>query len=273
MSENEIVKQTINYGFMNPKTMQEAKDLANDIKDEALLPDHYRGKPGAIIICAQISQELDIPLMQGLQGIAVINGRPGVYGDLMLAICRRSQPWEYFEESLDEATMTASCTVKRRHEPALTRTFSKKDAEMAGLWGGKDNWKKYPNRMLQHRARSFALRDCYTDVLHGLYLMDELNEGAIIDVIDCTDVTNKPGSPEVVQVTEQQLTALKEKIKAAQTDETKMCAVLKIDTLDSMTIEQFNVITNIVDKRLEKIAAATATDKKEESVKADNTVA
>jgi hypothetical protein len=49
------------------------------------------------------------------------------------------------------------------------------DAKRAGLLG-KDNWKNYPRRMLQMRARSWALRDCFSDVLLGMRLAEELQD-------------------------------------------------------------------------------------------------
>jgi hypothetical protein len=72
--------------------------------------------------------------------------------------------------------------VKRRGEPALTRTFSKADAERAGLWGKKNRdgsptpWVSYPNRMLTMRARAFALRDAFADVMKGLGIREELED-------------------------------------------------------------------------------------------------
>ena len=69
---------------------------------------------------------------------------------------------------------TAICMVLRsgRSEP-ITRTFSIDDAKRAGLWQKPGPWTDYPDRMLMMRARAFALRDAFPDVLMGLYLREE----------------------------------------------------------------------------------------------------
>jgi len=46
--------------------------------------------------------------------------------------------------------------------------FSMADAARAGLKGKSGPWQQYPQRMLQMRARGFALRDAFPDVLRGL---------------------------------------------------------------------------------------------------------
>ena len=47
------------------------------------------------------------------------------------------------------------------------------DAKRAGLWTKAGPWQTYPRRMLQMRARSFALRDAFPDVLKGLISVEE----------------------------------------------------------------------------------------------------
>ena len=69
----------------------------------------------------------------------------------------------------------AVCTLRRRGEArVIERRFSADDARRARLWGKPGPWSDYPQRMLQMRARAFALRDGFADVLGGLYLREEL---------------------------------------------------------------------------------------------------
>jgi hypothetical protein len=64
--------------------------------------------------------------------------------------------------------------VKRRGEPEQSRTFTDQDAEKAGLKGKPGPWTQYPKRMRQLRARAFALRDVFPDVLRGLPVAEEV---------------------------------------------------------------------------------------------------
>jgi hypothetical protein len=48
------------------------------------------------------------------------------------------------------------------------------DAKAAGLQGKQGPWTQYPKRMRQMRARAFALRDVFPDVLRGLPVAEEV---------------------------------------------------------------------------------------------------
>lgn len=137
--------------------------------------------PEAIFIAIQMGSEIGLSPMASLQSIAVINGRPAVWGDAMLAVCRSSGAFDEsaFVETLTGAgdELTASCTVRRQPRGnAITREFSVAKAKKAGLWGKSGPWTQYPERMLQMRARAFALRDTFTDVLRGFKCAEEMYE-------------------------------------------------------------------------------------------------
>ena len=141
--------------------------------------------PEKAVIAILSGAEVGLPPMQALQSIAVIGGRPSRYGDGALAVVRVSGRLESINERYEAATETASCTVKRKGERALTRTFSKADAVQAGLWGKKTKhgeptpWITYPKRMLQMRARAWAMRDAFADSLRGLGIAEE--QGDIVE--------------------------------------------------------------------------------------------
>lgn len=54
--------------------------------------------------------------------------------------------------------------------------FSVKDAKRAGLWGKSGPWSTYPDRMLTMRARSWALRDEFADILKGIIAAEEAQD-------------------------------------------------------------------------------------------------
>lgn len=122
--------------------------------------------------------EVGLSPMQALQRIAVVNGRPTIWGDGALALVQASGLAAFVSEVVSGDTpelWVASCTVLRRGErEVVTRTFSVEDAKRARLWGKAGPWSEYPQRMLQMRARAFTLRDAFADVLGGLYLHEEL---------------------------------------------------------------------------------------------------
>jgi hypothetical protein len=115
--------------------------------------------------------EIGLQPLQAMQNIAVINGRPSLWGDAVIALARSSPLCEYIIET--QTDIMATCRVKRRGEPEQERTFSMADAQAAGLKGKAGPWSQYPKRMMQMRARGFAIRDVFPDVLKGLAVAEE----------------------------------------------------------------------------------------------------
>lgn len=134
-------------------------------------------KPEQIVVALQMGFEIGLTPMAAIQNIAVINGRPMVWGDAPLAVCRASGLFDEskFTEKLksDGKVLSAECTVCRKGGNPVTRSFSMADADAAGLVAKGGPWKQYPKRMLQMRARSWALRDAFTDVLRGVHIREE----------------------------------------------------------------------------------------------------
>jgi hypothetical protein len=142
-------------------------------------PNAMRGKPGDCTLAVFLGAEIGLGPMAALQNVAVINGKPSVFGDAMLAVCMASpicdSVIEWVEGEGDNAV--AHCKAHRKGYPEPTlRSFSVHDAKKAGLWAKDGPWKTYPTRMLQMRARGFALRDTFPDVLRGLISREEAED-------------------------------------------------------------------------------------------------
>jgi hypothetical protein len=146
----------------------------------------------ACFVAMEMGLELGLPLMASLQNIAVVNGRPTLWGDSQLAVVRATGELEEFSEwyesdgkrlprnpSAFTDTTTAVCRVKRRGMEANESAFSVADAKRAGLWGREGTWSQYPARMMRFRARSFALRDQFGDALRGLLSTEEVGDIAV----------------------------------------------------------------------------------------------
>ena len=150
--------------------------MAEMLSKSQMVPKCYQGKPQDTLVAMMMGAELRLNPIQSLQNIAVINGKPSIYGDAMLALVQRHPVYGGHEESFDDATMTASCTVWRKGDEPHTQTFSQSDAKTALLWGKSGPWTQYPKRMLALRARGFALRNKFSDVLAGLISREEAED-------------------------------------------------------------------------------------------------
>lgn len=189
--KNEMaVPPSATRGFsLAPSSFQEAQEFARLIASSDMVPTDYKGKPGNVLVAVQMGAEVGLPPMQSLQNIAVINGRPCIWGDAAIALARVHPDFENIDESLDGSgeALTAVCHVKRRGQKAQMRTFSVEDAKRAKLWGKKGPWTDYPQRMLQMRARSWAIRDVFADALKGIALREEVMDAIDVPASSATD--------------------------------------------------------------------------------------
>ena len=167
-----------NRGFA-PTTLAEAVQFSEMLASSSMVPKAYQGKPQDVLVCVQWGYEMGLAPMQALQNIAVINGKPSVYGDAAMALVQASPVCEDVEEYFeDEGTPNpvAVCVAKRKGRKPVTVRFSVEDAKRAGLWGKQGPWSAYPKRMMQMRARGFALRDAFPDVLKGMITAEEAQD-------------------------------------------------------------------------------------------------
>lgn len=157
----------------------------------------------SVAIATQMGLELGMTPTMALQNIAVINGRPSVWGDMGLALVESSGLLEDFDEWYEAQgkrfdrlplnpsdDVAAFCMSKRkgRSNPSI-RSFTVGDAKLAELWGKAGPWRTYPGRMLRYRARWFNLRDNFAQVLRGVKGAEELVGS---DVIESEVVGSEP---------------------------------------------------------------------------------
>lgn len=154
--------------------------FAEMISKSPFAPTGMKGNADSCAVAIQYGAEIGLTPVQSIQSIYIVDGKPMLQSDAMLAVVRGSGLLEDIEERVEGtgAEMRATCTVRRKGaKRAHSVTFSIKDATRAGLMG-KQNWKSYPERMLTHRARAFAMRDEFSDILKGVVILEEFDHVA-----------------------------------------------------------------------------------------------
>ena len=169
---SDLVKTELK-AVMLPQNFKEACTFADYIAKSDLAPKDYKGKPQNVLIAMQMGAEVGLQPMQAIQNIAIINGRPSLWGDSLLAVCLPHI--DDFKEDYDANANGYTCTVKRG-KVTTSQSFTEADARKANLWGKAGPWTAYPKRMLQMRARGFALRDACPDVLKGIHSAEEVSD-------------------------------------------------------------------------------------------------
>lgn len=128
-------------------------------------------------------REFGLGLMESLRSINVIQGKPAMSAQLMLALCQRTGELE--DMKVNETAGKCEVTIKRKGRSEHTYAFSMEDARALGL-DTKDNWRKQAKTMLRWRALSGNLRVTFADAICGLYTDDEA-EDIIVQKVEAAE--------------------------------------------------------------------------------------
>lgn len=200
-----------------PQNIDEIFRLASGIAKSGLAPADM-STPEKVMVAIMTGLEIGLPPMFAIQKIAVINGRPSLWGDAIPALlyAKGFKLNERFEGEGDKRV--AICEVTRPTGEKIERRFSVADAQKAGLWQAapkvkrrgkdgsfyeKDNdspWYRFSDRMLQMRARGFAARDGAADVLGGLYIREELDDPQMKDITPANECQSLPSLPDIPDI-------------------------------------------------------------------------
>ena len=170
-------------------TWQERAEIARYAAKTEMVPKQYRGKFEDCLIAMQYGAEIGIPPLSALQCVAVINGRPGVFGDGFLGVVMAARTYrghkEYYVTADGEETNALSQVDYTRDETRAVAAFYRRgldapfvaefsiaDAKRARLWNKDGPWREYPARMLKWRAREYAARDAFAPELRGIAIAE-----------------------------------------------------------------------------------------------------
>lgn len=181
---------SIGFG-LSARNWDEGLRIARTLANSALVPKAYQGRPEDVVVAMQYGAEIGLPPMAALQSVAVINGKPGVYGDGFLGVIMSKPAYlkhlEYYQlsdgtqlKSLrakdyeDDDTKAVSIFWRKGNPEPFVGEFSIADAKRAKLWGKEGPWTTYPARQMKWRARGFAGRDGFAAELRGVKMAEEL---------------------------------------------------------------------------------------------------
>lgn len=176
-TENLPMKQNRSFGI-TPNGIDEAIRLAKIMASSGLMPKAIN-TPEAVFVAMQMGAEIGLSPMASVQNIAVINGKPGIYGDAALAVVRACGLLEEFKEWSEGERKTPGwtfhCQVKRKGFDAIKGSYSWAEACEAGFDRADplSPWKKWTARMMQFKARNFVMRDQFADILKGIRTVEE----------------------------------------------------------------------------------------------------
>lgn len=176
MVKKDIVKKEVTS--MEPATWVALKEQAQMLVKSGFLPVAINTPEKAVAV-ALAGRELGIGTMESFRSINIIQGKPTISPQLMLALANRTGELE--GQEIDSTDKRALVTITRKGRKPHVAEFGVKEATDLGLMG-KDNYKKQAKTMFVWRALAANLRVTFPDVLLGLYTPEEL--GAEVRVSD-----------------------------------------------------------------------------------------
>lgn len=170
-------KATKHTADLTRLSLPELHSLGKTLVASGFLPKAVN-TPGKAVTLMLKGQELRIPPMQSLSHIHIIEGRPALSAELMVALVQRAGHKLRVLETTSERCVVEGVRADDPEHVARTE-FTLDDAGRAGLLG-KPAWKQYPAAMLRARAISSLCRFAFADVISGCsYTPEEL--GAEVD--------------------------------------------------------------------------------------------
>lgn len=137
------------------------------------IPSHFQNSAqvAAVILAGR---ELGVGPMAALRSFYLVNGKLGMDASF---VSGRMLAHGVGLEWLRDDDECASVRLSRAGMPPYVSTFTRQDAERAGLWGSA-TWRKYPRAMLRARAITAGARAYAADCFAGsVYTPDELRSG------------------------------------------------------------------------------------------------
>lgn len=231
-----------------PTNWTDLMAFCTELSKSQLIPKDFRDRPADIAIAVAMGNEIGLHWTHALQSIAVINGRPSIWGDGALAVVMVHGAFEWIDENECDDTKGVT-TIKRRGMPPRRYEFTLEMARTAGLLG-KDTYKGHIGRMLQRRSRARCMVDTFPDALKGIAMADD---APIEKIIGGTDEPVAP--PPKAKEVQAKLAARKAEQKPALTE--KPGAVIDNDTGEILGAD---AIIKKIDAAKSKEELATASD-------------
>lgn len=167
--------------------METAWRLAQRIHNTEFVPKGLRGSPEKVLAALLLGREKGIGAMTALSHIDVIEGKAVSNAELKQALAESAGARFKTRESSNTRCVLHAWAPGDTGEPTVV-TWTIEDAKNAGL-SGKDNWRKYPKRMLFRRAMSDATSMVAAAAIVGLppayeEIDDDAYQTAVVDAPD-----------------------------------------------------------------------------------------
>ncbi len=157
---------------LEPRSMDEARTLARHIIDSRLFAAY--GTPQAALLTIMAGREFGLGAIASLRSFHIVEGKPTMSAQLMMAMCLTSPICKTFRILRSECNEQQAVVLVQRADWDSPERYpwTAEDAEKAGLTG-KTTWKRYPRQMLTNRCIAEAARFAFPELMANCYCPED----------------------------------------------------------------------------------------------------
>jgi len=147
--------------------------------ESTIVPKHYRGNKGSILIALQTAHRMNLDPMMVMQGTYEIHGKLGMTSAFAIALANTSGliagGIRYrIEGKGNELRVTAYTNLKSNGEE-ISYDIGMKEAEDEG-WTKNSKYQSLPELMLRYRAATLLIRTHLPEIINGMHMTEELQD-------------------------------------------------------------------------------------------------
>lgn len=187
--ENAVVKQetavqeSIQLDYMNGNALNNAYKNATVLAKSDLVPEMYKNRPDNVLLAMDMASRTGFSLMQVMQNLFIVRGRPGWSGSFCMAAIKASGLYEWVkyvkvgEPGTDSEGYLVQAKDRTTGEIVNGPVVDWATVKAYG-WDKKpgSQWKMAPDLMFKYRAAAFFARTECPEVLQGVQTQEELKD-------------------------------------------------------------------------------------------------
>ena len=245
----------------NTELMMLSENQLDMVGRTADLPSGYKGKPGNVILAYEYGRRNNLSLLEVMQKISFIQGKPTWSAEAMRARLNQSGyivPPISYKWNDEHTACRVSATLKSDKRvlegPEVSMTMAQKDG-----WTKNSKWQTIPEQMLMNRATTFFVRYYFPDILDGIISGDEAEDIAAINgTLEYEDKTAPapapaPAEPEQPKQPSPKMRLWNAVLEQVEGDEAKAAEICKAvvggqtvteDNIGGMIIEASKIIAD-----------------------------
>lgn len=207
----QLVRNNTNVQTSTIEVLDKLLKYAEVFAESTIVPKHYRGNKGSILIALQTAHRMNLDPMMVMQGTYEIHGKLGMTSAFAIALANTSglitggirykienlgADIENKSETFRNIQVTAYTNLKSNGEE-ISYTIGMKEAIAEG-WTSNTKYKSLPELMLRYRAATLLIRTHAPEVLNGMHMTEEIEDVQSAKTMRTVEIpvvqTNKAGS-------------------------------------------------------------------------------